>query len=162
MKRWFVGILLVLLTAGWCQAFSPPEPGKSAPDFTATTLDGQRYSLDDDLKGKKPVLLVFWATWCEVCKEKWPEIEDLYKTYGDRMQFLAINVGVNDNLDSVKAYVEQRDLKLPVVFDEDSEISVSFWVNMTPLDILVDKNGTIVYKDVKLPTRMELERVLAK
>jgi len=162
VKRLFWGCLLVLLLAGWCQAFSPPVAGTAAADFTATTMDGQRISLDDDLKGKKPVLLIFWATWCEVCKEKFPEVETLYQAYGDRVQFLAVNVGINDTPDDVKAFAERRGLRVPMVFDEDSEISVTFWVNMTPMNVLIDREGVIVYKDVQLPSAADLDRILNK
>ena len=56
------------------------DVGDSAPDFSATTLDGKEISLSD-FKGQ--VLLInFWATWCAPCKEELPLLEAYYRLQG--------------------------------------------------------------------------------
>ncbi|MEW6108903.1 MAG: hypothetical protein AB1632_07040 [Nitrospirota bacterium] len=39
------------------------DTGNSAPDFNIITIDGREFSFDRDIKGKKPLYLIFWATW---------------------------------------------------------------------------------------------------
>src|SRR5215831_5250032 len=67
-------------------SFTPPsEPellGKSAPAFTLKDVDGREITLAS-LRGK-PVLLDFWATWCEPCREATPHIQALHDQYKDK------------------------------------------------------------------------------
>src|SRR5579862_578191 len=51
--------------------------GASAPDFTASDVDGKTFRLSDHL-GKSVVLLDFWSTFCEPCKAEFPHLRALY------------------------------------------------------------------------------------
>jgi len=67
-----------------------PKPGKLAPDFTVTTLDGAKFTLSEQ-RGKI-VLLHFWGTWCGPCVKSLPALnryhEHLKQKYGDRVVLL--------------------------------------------------------------------------
>src|SRR5512139_2468506 len=64
------------------------KKGQPAPDFTLKDLDGKVVKLSD-FRGKKVVLLDFWATWCNICKREMPVLERVYKEYRDRgVEFL--------------------------------------------------------------------------
>ena len=54
--------------------------GDFAPDFSLKTMDGVAVNMSE-LKGKKPLLLVFWATWCPNCKNEIPKINKLYNQF---------------------------------------------------------------------------------
>lgn len=49
-------------------------------------------------QGKKPVYLKFWATWCKPCRKQMPHFEQITQQYGDNLQVIAINLGINDDL----------------------------------------------------------------
>ena len=55
-------------------------------------LDGNAISLADYV-GAKPLLIEFWATWCENCRALAPQLIDTYTRYGDRIEYLATSSG---------------------------------------------------------------------
>ena len=61
-----------------------------APDFTVEDTDGNKYKLSD-FRGK-PVIVNFWASWCGPCKMEMPDFEELYKQYGEEINFLMVNM----------------------------------------------------------------------
>lgn len=62
MKKLFILLIAlgILLQAGYGQALTQGDP---APDFQAATIGGEHLSYDKDVKGGKPLYLIFWATW---------------------------------------------------------------------------------------------------
>src|SRR5215510_1862462 len=66
-----------------------PSAGEVAPDFEYTMSDGKTHRLSE-LRGKR-VLLNFWATWCEPCREEIPDLQKAADSYGDAIAILGIN-----------------------------------------------------------------------
>lgn len=127
------------------------QVGEQMPSFSITTLDGK--SIDSsNIIGKKSAFFVFWATWCPNCKKEVPHINELAKKLGPQgMQFLGINVGINDSLKKVQRYAEKYQMQYPLVFDEDSQLTREFGISGTPTVIIVDKSGIVRYRNVSPP-----------
>lgn len=102
-------------------------------------------------KGTKPVYLVFWATWCPNCKEEIPRLKELHKKYGDKIEILAINVGMNDSMVRVNRYIKKYKLPYNVAFDHDSKIASKYSIRGIPTQIIIDINGIVRYRDTKVP-----------
>lgn len=142
-------ILLVLLKMSTlCHG---ANVGDNAPDFRTITLKGNNISYVSQLKDKKPVYLVFWATWCPNCKRELPHVEKLFEKFGDKISFIAVNVAINESLSSVEKYVATMNLTLPVVYDEDKKIMKAYGVVGTPTTIILSRDGKIKYRDVNTP-----------
>ncbi len=157
MKRIRTWILfLAIALTGTSQALATSKVGDRAPDFSATTLDGKRVSLSDYL-GKKPVYLVFWATWCPNCLKEIPEINALKTKFNDRLAILAINVGINDSADAARKYQQEHHMQYPVVFDDGSVISSAYGVVGTPTQLLIGTDGIIRYRGSKTPAGADIE-----
>ncbi len=116
--------------------------GERSPDFRAVTIKGEQISYDRDLKGKKPVYLVFWTTWCPYCKVELPQIEELYKKYGDRVEFIGVSLGIKNK---IGRFVREKKLSFPIVYDEGNKIAGAFGAQIQT-NLLIDKRGVIVYK----------------
>jgi peroxiredoxin len=144
-----VGIFLLLLvtaTSAWSVGV-----GEAAPDFKLTTLDGQPIT-GTDFTGEKPLMLVFWATWCPVCKKEIPRINQMAADFGPKgLAVLAVNVGVNDSAAKAMAYRDKYDLDYPVAFDAGSKVTRAFGVAGTPTILIMDKNGIVRYRDTAVP-----------
>lgn len=125
--------------------------GDRMPTFEITTLDGTVLK-SEDIIGQKPLFLVFWATWCPNCKREIPHINKMVKEFGPKgMEFLGVNVGVNDSEKKVRRYTEKYGMHYPVFFDQGSNLTKRFKVSGTPTVIIVDKSGTVRYRDVSPP-----------
>jgi len=156
VRVWLLALMLITTLVSTSQVAAVGKVGDRAPDFSATTLDGRVVALDDYL-GKKPVHLVFWATWCPNCLKEIPGIEALHTKFGDRLAILAINVGINDSADAAREYQKKHDMTYPVEFDDGSTISSAYGIIGTPTQILIDADGIIRYRGVKTPAVTDIE-----
>lgn len=119
-----------------------PAIGNYAPRFSLPSLDGQDFSLDR-VEGK-PVLLNFWASWCEPCKTEAPELVNLYKEYSDKIEILAINVTASDTIENAKSFADEYGFTFPVLLDEHAVTAKKYKVRPIPTTFFVNKEGLII------------------
>lgn len=123
------------------------------PDFTVRGLDGKRFDISE-YKEKKPVYLIFWATWCPICKKELPKFKEMYKKYGRTIEFMAINPGINDSIKKMKIYIKKYKVPYPTAFDITHKITKMFRIFGTPTQVIIDINGTIRYRDSTSPDNL--------
>lgn len=119
--------------------------GDRAPDFEVTTVSGETFKLAD-YRGKKPVYLKFWATWCSYCKAEMPHLQSIHNEYGDDIEVLAVNVGINDSVANIESLFNEGGFNLPTVFDQNGDLTSRYGVVGTPHHVLLDRNGQIAYR----------------
>ncbi|MNM85345.1 Thiol-disulfide oxidoreductase ResA [compost metagenome] len=122
-------------------AESIPKPGTPSPTFSLTGLDGEKYEVGG--KRDKPLLLNFWASWCDPCKEEAPDLVNLYKKYGDKLDVYGVNVTLYDKLENAKQFVKEYNYTFPVLLDEKEEVYRMFNGIAFPTNVLIDENGVI-------------------
>ncbi len=117
--------------------------GKSAPDFTAQTLDGKPVTLSA-LRGK-PVLLDFWATWCSPCVEQMPALAALYREAKEQGLVL-IGVDEDETPEKALAFVREKQYSWPNIYDhKDGAVKARYDVFGIPTLVLIDKDGTVAW-----------------
>lgn len=92
---------------------APPSEARVAPGFALETLDGDSLTLAD-LADRKVVLMNFWASWCEPCKEEIPVLVTLHEEYGDQ-GFMVLGATVDDLPRNSRAFAEEMDIPYPSV-----------------------------------------------
>jgi peroxiredoxin len=116
--------------------------GQPAPDFTGTTLDGQKLTLSS-LRGK-PVLVNFFASWCTSCEHELPGIQREYISHQDQ-GFTVVGVNSLENGDGV-AFYHRFGLSFPAVHDpgQPGPIASAYGVtNALPASVFIDKSGKV-------------------
>lgn len=119
-------------------------------DFSLPDLGGSPNSLGRFV-GKKPVLLVFWAAWCPLCKEQVPVINRIHRQ--GVVEVVAVNV--KESPRKVKAAARSLDIGYPVLLDSDGSVARKYKVPGVPVYIVIDNAGRIVYKSTAFPDRIE-------
>ncbi len=79
----------------------------------------------------------------------------LHKQSGDKIEFIGINVGINEKIEDVRQYVKSNGMNFPNIFDKDKKIINVFNVMGTPTHIVIDREGTIKYRGAEAPDEIE-------
>lgn len=135
-RLWKVFALMLAMVAMAPGAYA----GDAASDFTLRDVTGKTVSLSD-YKGKV-IILSFWATWCQPCKEEMPHLDKMYKELGDEgLQVLSVSFDDARMRSKVISYVRQRGFSFPVVMDPDSKAIGMYNPSKTaPWTVIIDRN----------------------
>lgn len=137
-SRFALIVAAALVLAG--MGAKPPLVGGPAPPFTLPDLEGKPVSLEQ-FHGR-PVLLNFWATWCEPCKKEMPEIQSAYDTHrADGFVVLAIDFG--ETPEAAAKFVRKMGLTFPVLIDRKVTVASTYGIVSLPVTFLVDREGVI-------------------
>ncbi|MCR4310828.1 MAG: TlpA family protein disulfide reductase [Deltaproteobacteria bacterium] len=138
------------LISGGGEAAATPGAGSDRPaDFTLPDLDGRPVTLSRFL-GKKPVLLVFWATWCPECKAAIPEINAMTTgPLAGKLQILGLDF--RESREKVAYAVKARGIRYPVLLDLRGQAAREYGVVGIPTYILIDRRGRVSYRGHVLP-----------
>jgi peroxiredoxin len=117
-----------------------PIVGQAAPDFTATTIDGQSLKLSD-LRGS-PVWLTFGASWCQPCRAENPDIQAAYDAFRDA-GLVVVQVYISEDASSVSAYAGRVGLTYRKVADATDVISTNYRILGIPSHFFIDRDGIL-------------------
>ena len=146
LSRCIVGICLFTghaHAASW-KAYST-EGGQAPAPLVLPDLAGRDVDLSS-FKGEV-VLVNFWATWCEPCREEMPSLQRLQQKLGGKgFRVLAVNVG--EGAARIRQFLERTPVSLSIVRDADSDVMKAWRVRMLPASFLVDRRGKLRYQIV--------------
>lgn len=123
--------------------------GTTAPDIDLENVSGQRVSLSSN-RGKF-TLLDFWASWCGPCRMENPNLVNAYRRYHER-GFEIYSVSLDLNKAAWKAAIMKDSLSWTHVSDLKGWKSPAvqlYGVNAIPSNVLLDKNGKIIAKNLR-------------
>lgn len=124
-------------------------PGRPAPDFSAPSLDGQRYRLSELLRGNAVTVLDCWASWCGPCRKHSRELIPLYEKYRDRGMAVVGVAREYDSLDDMRAAVEKDGYPWIQLYDLDGAEGIWNLYGLSTAGggiFLIDSEGKIIDK----------------
>lgn len=134
-----------------------PRINALAPDFVSEDVFGNKITLSD-YRGKKPVLLVFWATWCGVCAQELEDLKTFTQKHQDKIQVVVVDSG--EPKGTIRDYIRQKNINFLMLLDEQKKIWNQYLVRGTPSHFLIDKEGIIVTLQPGLASLGNLETML--
>ena len=139
-------------------SFSGPGPGERAPDFKATTLDGETIRLSDFAK-KKNVLLVFGSATCPMTAASIGGINALYERFrGDDIEFLFIYVreahpgeiipahsSIREKTEAARLLRDEEDMHMPILVDDLRGSIHRKYSKLPNPAFLIDRSGRVAF-----------------
>ena len=117
--------------------------------FTVKTVQGEEINFKD-LLGKGPLLVNFWALWCEPCKQEmkaFKAISDRFKSEG--VNLVAINTDQVRSVSKVRAYVTTQGITFPILLDPDGDIARNiFSMEQMPYSLILNPDGSVYRKHI--------------
>lgn len=112
----------------------------NAPDFTLQKLGGGTITLSE-FKGKKPVVVDFWASWCPNCRRDMPNLNRYYEKYKDKVEVIGVNLQESES--KVKDFIASRGISFPIALDPSGQASRVYGIQYTNTHFLINKEGNL-------------------
>ena len=126
-------------------AASHPLIGGPAPAFELGAVSGGAAQSLQAHAGKV-VIVDFWATWCEPCKQSFPAYQKLLSELGPDV--VIIGVSQDDDDKSIPAFVAETGAKFPVVWDDGKSVAKAYDPPTMPTAFVIDKSGIVRFVHV--------------
>jgi cytochrome c biogenesis protein CcmG/thiol:disulfide interchange protein DsbE len=116
--------------------------GQTAPDVALTDLDGASTDGLAAYRGKW-VLVNFWSSWCEPCRDEAPVLESFQQAH-KADDFTVVGIALEDIKEESRAFVDEFGLTYPQFRAADSEEAIDdFGLTGRPENVLIDPEGKI-------------------
>ena len=148
----FLSLVAVGLVGYNQHSASPPQPkkdviaagniGSRLPDFSMKDLQGRDIS-STDLRGRV-VLIDFWATWCQPCKQEMPGYQRLADLYGPRgFAVVGFKFATMKDTEDPKRFAKKLGVHYPLVVASDDLIQKFGGIEGLPTTLLYDRRGVL-------------------
>jgi cytochrome c biogenesis protein CcmG, thiol:disulfide interchange protein DsbE len=125
---------------------SSPLDGRPAPDFTLPALSPTPAPALHlaSLKGR-PVMLNFWASWCDPCKQEAPPLESSWQRV-QKQGGVFVGIDMQDTQRDGLGFLGEYAITYPNVVDTNGAVTINYGVTGTPETFFVDRRGVVVRK----------------
>jgi thiol-disulfide isomerase/thioredoxin len=135
--------------------------GREAPDFSLEVVtsetQGDRIHLSE-LKGH-PVVLDFWATWCEPCQIVAPMLDRVSRKHQDK-GLVVVGINTSDRPGLAPLFAKRKGLSYPIVYDSDEEVARRYGVENLPTLVVINSAGHIIAVRTGIEDESSLEELV--
>ena len=153
--------------AEYMRAYGNLMPGKVAPDFEMSDVNGKKCRLSD-LKGKY-LFIDFWATWCAPCREEIPHMAKLQEHFAGDSRIALVSISVDANVKTWKKFLEKEQpawAQYVVDAENNAILDKEYRIFGIPHFTLLDPEGRFVQYSFSRPSfpgcLEEIERIIGK
>ena len=139
MKR-FLFFLVCIVCVSTVQA--------QLPKVTLKDIHGKVVSTDTLSNQGKPFVIDFFATWCKPCNRELDAISEVYEDWQQEtgVKIIAVSIDQAHNINKVKPLVDNHAWDYEILLDPNGDLKRAFGIQVIPYVLIVDGQGTIVYK----------------
>ncbi len=135
-----LAVLVAIVALTPLSLYAAPREGQPTPDFKVITTSGQPVSLDN-YRGYV-LVMDFFATWCQPCRESIPHLIEMNRKYGKQgLQVLGMSAD-EDGERIVKDFANAHHISYPVALAGESALT-DFGVRSVPVMFIIDKKGKV-------------------
>lgn len=134
--------------------------GENAPEIALTSFETKQKNSISDYKGKV-VLLEFWTFYCGYCQTAAPKLNELNKKFKDKnFKMIGINKGDSDN--KITLFKEKFKPDFEFWTGGDKIAEEGYGIYSTPMIVLIDKEGKVIFSDSFLDNQVQIEELIIK
>jgi thiol-disulfide isomerase/thioredoxin len=123
--------------------------GDLAPDFTVQNADGDDVTIHMSDYRDKIVMINFWATWCQPCREEMPYIQAISDNRSSEdLAIFALAAQDNENLSVVFDFISESEYTFPVYYDSQGQAESLYGLNTWPTTFFIDRDGIVRYLQI--------------
>jgi len=146
-RRVVSALFAAALLAGWAAAWAAagtlkPWSGGATPPLALRDLQGKEHKLAD-YRGKV-VVLNFWATWCDPCREEMPSMQRLQDKLADK-PFVILAVDYGEGAPRVSEFLKKIPVRFTVLLDRDISAATAWKVKVLPTTMVIDPQQRVRY-----------------
>ncbi|MTD26921.1 protein disulfide oxidoreductase [Erwinia sorbitola] len=142
LKRWgrdlLVLALLMLVMIWVMDSWRAPQVPLAFADQPMHTVDGREVTLST-LSQERPLLVYFWASWCNICRFTTPAVAAMAED-GSNVIGIVLRSGEDAK---VERYLQAKEYRMPLINDKDGRLSASWQVSVTPTLVIIDKGRVV-------------------
>jgi peroxiredoxin len=120
---------------------------KMAPEFKTVNKEGKEYTSAGLFKGKKYILIDFWASWCKPCRNEIPNFRRAYDLFSKK-GFEIVSISIDNNEHDWSQALSEENLPWPNFLDR-SEIANAYNVKLIPSTFLVNEKGVVLEDNLR-------------
>src|SRR5262245_2245723 len=136
-----LGAAVAVSTAWAAGGTMKPWTAGATPPLALRDLEGKEHKLAD-YKGKV-VVLNFWATWCDPCREEMPSMQRLQDKLAGRLVVLAVDYG--EGAPRISDFLKKVPVKFTVLLDRDTSAATAWKVKVLPTTLVIDTEQRVRY-----------------
>jgi cytochrome c biogenesis protein CcmG/thiol:disulfide interchange protein DsbE len=140
------GFVWLLFQPASGQVVAPGVPtGAVAPNFTLRSPQGQSYTLSA-LRGH-PVVLNFWASYCEPCRQEAPLLDQTYRSYHSA-GLVMLGINQQEDMGTIRQFGAEYGIPYPLLFDGTMKVGNVYGATPLPRTYFLDTHGIVRYVSI--------------
>ena len=165
---WWLVAGVVLVAASVVVALNTDDSLGKVPGTIKLTGEATKFTLEDVRTGRppvsleelrgKPVVLNFFASWCNPCIREMPALQAMAERYQGRVHFIGITF--NDRREAAKGVLERTGASYPAAFDASSDMAVDYAVRVMPTTFFIGADGNLIERKDGEISEVQLGKVI--